>query len=206
MDPRLKIPALGLLGLGLTGCGASDTGDIVGLWSAVEVDGVAFPMTGSYGSDGSRLGFKMQIDPDLAGEFSLYTHYAYGDIGVNSEQREPLAVDDAAAPQHRITLAGVVIGLYFDGGYSEGGYAESGYADGGNAESGDADGGYAESGYDGEAHADARFERAAAARPIAAGDSVVLDCQLTGDTLDCTATGPEATPEKWRFARKTDET
>ena len=184
MDSRIKIPTIALLGLSLTDCKPAGDDPIVGDWRAVEVDMDVYPV-GS-GPGGGRSGFEMQIDVDLLGEFSLYQTAEYYGLGLNFERSVSLVVDAEDGPNYRIDLDRFPVSL--DDGHGE--YSEP-YDSGPLLDEPEAD------------------QRAPGGAPRAAELHFVLDCALSGDELECTATSDTPEAEEmhlWRFARKRTET
>lgn len=189
MDPRLKIPALALLGLQLTDCKHEDS-PLVGDWHAVELDDQAFPVEYNQAGYNLRYGFGLHVEADLAGHFLGYYVQERDDIGTREEYQLPLIADDDD-PQFRLTISGPERSDSSED-YSYGASALPLLPLAGAA-----------------LRAPTRDDLGAPLQPRALETFLILDCRLADDTLDCDKVGPAAdadTPRHWRFVRDEEET
>lgn len=185
MDKRVKIPTLALLGLSFTECTARDAPErdpIVGVWTAVDVDGTDYPM--SFTGDGysSAFGIEMNIEADLDGDLVVYIRDEDELLRYDKTYGSDILVDAAAAPNYRIDVASTFLDRPSfpepTGGYY---YDDYGQADG-----------------------DDDPPLAAAPAPRAAPAAMVLNCTLDQDTLTCAREGDGA-PSQFVFTRKMPE-
>lgn len=98
MDPRIKIPALALLGLSFTGCSPPS---IVGDWRATQVNGQKAPFAWS----GSLYGEQLHIGDDLLGDLTLYQETEEDGGWEVQEIIIDLVVDASEAPEFRLDAA-----------------------------------------------------------------------------------------------------
>jgi hypothetical protein len=139
-----------------------------------------FPMVEMDSGYTGRYGIELRVHADLSASFGYYGAYSHDGVGMRSEQHMPATVDADQAPRYVIAIE------YYGGPEYAGAEELPGVA------AGRIDG----------ARPDLLRTRPT---PQAAEDTAVLDCELSGDSLDCTFTGREE-PQIWKFTRKAEET